>query len=147
MTGSNRKGSPHDLHFKSELSLERLRPRLDDFWNSINVDDTSKRRFHQRLDEHWHALFALFYELYGTRYDYFYHLEQLLLIAARAFELHTCPEQAFAAYHDTIREQLGIPEKRMIICGLALGVPDFGNPANALKTERLALTEFVRFHS
>ncbi|MCA9262413.1 MAG: alpha-glucosidase C-terminal domain-containing protein [Planctomycetales bacterium] len=85
MTGSNRKGSPHDLHFKSELSLERLRPRLDDFWNSINVDDTSKRRFHQRLDEHWHALFALFYELYGTRYDYFYHLEQLLLIAARAF--------------------------------------------------------------
>ena len=55
---------------------------------------------------------------------------------ARGHGLHTCPQAAFADFHKVIRAQLGIPEKEVIICGMALGHIDPDAPVNRLVTER-----------
>src|SRR5206468_1831258 len=41
--------------------------------------------FETRLRREWERLFGLLIELYGQRYDFFYHLEQLLIAAARSW--------------------------------------------------------------
>lgn len=73
------------LKFESELSLQRLLPRLTDCWDSERVSSELRHEFEVRLQQHWYRLFGLLYELYGERYDFFYHLEQILLTAARAW--------------------------------------------------------------
>lgn len=71
---------------------------------------------------------------------------QNIMIAARGFGLDTCPQQAFAAYHATIREVLKLPEDRTVICAIALGVADTTDPANGFSTAREPLEQFASFH-
>jgi nitroreductase len=68
-----------------------------------------------------------------------------LMIAARGHGLHTCPQAAFADFHKIIRAQLGIPEKEVIICGMALGHIDPDAPVNRLVTERAPLADYASF--
>lgn len=69
-----------------------------------------------------------------------------ILIAARGFGLHTCPQQAFSGYHKLIREELNIPESEIVVCGVALGYEDTSVPENALQTEREPVANFAQFH-
>ena len=68
-----------------------------------------------------------------------------LMIAARGHGLHTCPQAAFADFHKIIRAQLGIPEKEIIVCGMALGHIDPDAPVNRLATERAPLADYASF--
>ena len=68
---------------------------------------------------------------------------QSLMIAARAEGLETCPQAAFANYHETIEAKLSIPPAEMVICGMALGYADPAAPINGFRTERMALSDFV----
>jgi nitroreductase len=68
-----------------------------------------------------------------------------LMIAARGHGLHTCPQAAFADFHKIIRAQLAIPEKEVIICGMALGHIDPDAPVNRLVTERAPLADYASF--
>ncbi len=68
-----------------------------------------------------------------------------LMIAARGHGLHSCPQAAFADFHRIIRAQLGIPEKEVIICGMALGHIDPDAPVNRLVTERAPLADYASF--
>jgi len=68
-----------------------------------------------------------------------------LMIAARGHGLHTCPQAAFADFHKIIRPILNIPEKEIIICGMALGHIDASAPVNALQTSRAPLADFASF--
>jgi len=43
-----------------------------------------KHEFYLRLEKHWEPLFALLLQLYGERYDFFYHCAQILKTAANA---------------------------------------------------------------
>ncbi len=70
---------------------------------------------------------------------------QSVMIAARARDLHTCPQAAFAPYHREIRPLLNIPDEEIVVCGMALGHEDTSRPENALRSERAALEEFVSF--
>ncbi len=74
-----------DFPFEASQSLKRLQPRLAAVWQESGVDELTARRFESRLAETWEHLFTLLYHLYGGRYDFFYHLEQILLTAARSF--------------------------------------------------------------
>jgi nitroreductase len=68
-----------------------------------------------------------------------------LMIAARGHGLHTCPQAAFADFHRIIRPQLNIPEKEIIVCGMALGHIDPDAPVNRLITERALLAHYASF--
>jgi nitroreductase len=66
-------------------------------------------------------------------------------IAARGRGLDTCPQAAFADFHDIIRRELAIPANEIVICGMALGYADPGAAENRLVTERAAPAEFATF--
>ena len=82
--------------------------------------------------------------LQGSWLDYGMFIENIM-IAARGRGLDTCPQQAFSHFHTIISEFLELPASDMVVCGMALGYEDTGVIANRLKTERAALSEFVRF--
>lgn len=84
MTVSN-DSEPADLAFEAELTLQRLKPRLHAFWETTSEPADGIERFDHRLREIWPRLFRLLYQLYGDRYDFFFHLEQILLTAAEAW--------------------------------------------------------------
>ncbi|MCA9173407.1 MAG: DUF3459 domain-containing protein [Planctomycetales bacterium] len=85
MIGSSDNGKPDDIPFKAELTLRRLRPRLDEIWREADVSKRRRQEFDTRLETHWAPLFRLLYQLYGSRYDFFYHVEQVLHTAASAW--------------------------------------------------------------
>jgi nitroreductase len=68
---------------------------------------------------------------------------QSLMLLAREHGLHTCPQEAWAVWHSTIREYLSVPENEMIFCGMAIGYADETAPVNTLETERATLEEYV----
>jgi len=80
----------------------------------------------------------------GSWLDYGMFLQNIM-VAARARGLDTCPQAAFTQYHRIIAEQLALPESETVVCGMALGVADLGKIENSLITERMALSEFVKF--
>ena len=68
-----------------------------------------------------------------------------IMIAARGRGLDTCPQAAFADFHQIIRPLLNIPENEIVICGMALGHVDPDAPVNALTTERAPISDFATF--
>jgi nitroreductase len=68
---------------------------------------------------------------------------QSLMIAARAEGLETCPQAAFANFHEAIQAKLAIPLAEMVICGMALGYADTAARINGFRTERIALSDFA----
>jgi nitroreductase len=70
---------------------------------------------------------------------------QSILLAARGFGLHTCPQQSFSLYHSLVREELGIPDEQVIACGVALGHEDTSAPENRIVTEREPVASFATF--
>lgn len=85
MIGSNEADVTEDISFKAELTLRRLRPRLESVWRAHATDEIKRREFESRLQQHWGRLFQLLYRLYHTRYDFFYHIEEVLKTAAIAW--------------------------------------------------------------
>ena len=82
LTDSNDK---NDIQHKAELTLGRILPRLEAVWHENQTDDAKRRDFEGRLREHWLRLFKLLFRLYGSRYDFFYHVEQILTTTAEAW--------------------------------------------------------------
>lgn len=70
---------------------------------------------------------------------------QSIMLAARGFGLDTCAQAAFCDHHDVVRAMLGIPDHRMLVCGMSLGIADPDEPANALVTDREPLENFCQF--
>ena len=70
-----------------------------------------------------------------------------IMIAARGAGLDTCPQAAFANYHEIIRRQLAIPANELVVCGLALGYEDKAEKANELVAPRETPQAFTIFHT
>ncbi|MGO4831618.1 nitroreductase [Rhizobiaceae sp. 2RAB30] len=68
-----------------------------------------------------------------------------IMIAARGRGLHTCPQAAFAPYHNQIRPVLGMAEEEILVCGMAVGYEDTSKPENNFRTERAPQEEWVKF--
>ncbi len=67
------------LHTQSEKTLARLWPRLQERFSSYAKEDPEGwQTFSRRVKTHFERLFSRLYELYGSQYDFFYHLEHLL---------------------------------------------------------------------
>jgi len=71
---------------EAEKSLERLIPRIRPV---LGPDDERHNRlwdtFEARLRRQWQRLFRLLVQLYGWQYDFFFHLEQIVITALRAW--------------------------------------------------------------
>lgn len=84
--------------YEQQLTLKRLLPKLQPIWEREDAKDSDVEVFESRLIKHWPALFSLLRRLYGDRYDFFFHLEQILVTISEGFfqrsdELHRIDEQ------------------------------------------------------
>jgi nitroreductase len=70
---------------------------------------------------------------------------QNLMLLAEERGLATCPQEAWAAVHETVAAQLSLPEDRMLYCGMALGYADEAAPINRWRTDRAPLEDFATF--
>jgi len=73
-----------NLQLESSRSLRRLLPRLTEHF-AAQTTAADWQTFIARLETHFPRLFSLLHQLYGARYDFFYHLEETLNVAARAW--------------------------------------------------------------
>jgi nitroreductase len=68
-----------------------------------------------------------------------------ICLAALDRGLGTCIEAQLARHPDLIRRRLNLPASHKIVVGIALGYPDPAAPANAFRTAREPLENFVRW--
>ena len=74
------------LSRETSRSLARIWPRLEfNLVAEIESDPDGWKTFTQRLNAHFPPLFELYFGLYGTHYDFFFHLEDLIISLARAW--------------------------------------------------------------
>jgi amylosucrase len=71
--------------YDSQVTLRRLLPRLNSIWEQAGTDPDTLDVFEQRLEAQWPRLFRLLRGLYGDRYDFFYHVEQILITIAKGW--------------------------------------------------------------
>ncbi len=74
-----------DLAYEAELTLRRLLPRVAPVWVEEEAAPETVRAFEVRLREHWPSLFDELFRLYGRRYDFFFHVEEMVGELARAW--------------------------------------------------------------
>ena len=68
-----------------------------------------------------------------------------LVLIAHHFGLATCPIGLITAYADELKDELNIPENKVLVVGLAIGHPDTKSPINRFKSPRDSLDKFVRW--
>ncbi|MEP7135141.1 MAG: amylosucrase [Chloroflexota bacterium] len=75
-----------NLEQESKRTLRRLLPRVEqELSKSISADPRGWYEFTERLNKYFPSLFNLYFGLYSTRYDFFFHLEDLLISLARSW--------------------------------------------------------------
>ena len=70
---------------------------------------------------------------------------QTVMLLAVEEGLHTCPQEAWSAFHSTVAEFIGMPEEQMFYCGMAMGHADPDHPVNRWRTERAPLEDIAKF--
>jgi hypothetical protein len=73
-----------DLERKATVSLRRLLPRLRARF-AAEAETATWQEFITRVEREFAGLFFPLIQLYGHQYDFFYHLEETLAAAARAW--------------------------------------------------------------
>ena len=76
----------YQLEHEARRSLHRILPRVEQtLKKNISKDPQGWSQFTARLHKNFPALFNLYFEIYKDRYDFFYHLEDLLTSIARSW--------------------------------------------------------------
>lgn len=69
---------------------------------------------------------------------------QTLLLALSAYGIASCPQGLLSFYADTVREQLGVRDRKLLF-GVSFGYQDPAVPGSAVLTGRAPLEETTRF--
>lgn len=70
---------------------------------------------------------------------------QTIMLAARGFGLHTCPQAAWIPLQEPVFKHLGIPDDQELVTGMSLGYADKDAIENTLVSEREDVTNVARF--
>ena len=70
---------------------------------------------------------------------------QTVMLAARAFGLHTCAQAAWIPYQEPVKRHLKIPLSQSLVSGMSLGYADENAIENTLVSEREDLYNVVKF--
>lgn len=69
-----------------------------------------------------------------------------LFTSAHGYGVSATGIGALANYADVVHQFLSLPEKEMVVCGIALGYEDTNHPVNTVDTEREPLENFTTFY-
>lgn len=67
------------------------------------------------------------------------------MLAAEALGLGTCAQAAIAQATPAVREFLGLPDDRRVVCGISFGHPDPEHPSAQFMSRRAPITDAVTF--
>ena len=81
----------------------------------------------------------------GSYLDYGMFLQSIALVAVE-IGLSTCIEASLAQYPDIVKDELNIPNDKVLLCGIALGYEDKSDIVNSYRTPRVELEEFTKFY-
>lgn len=68
---------------------------------------------------------------------------QVLLLAMQAHGVAAIAQAAVANHSGLLKEMLGIPRERLVVCGISFGYEDQAHPANSYRTSRAKLEDVV----
>lgn len=71
---------------------------------------------------------------------------QTLMLAARGFGLHTCPQAAWIQFQEPVFRHLRIPDDQVLVSGMSLGYADPDAIENTLVSDRESLENVASFH-
>lgn len=71
---------------------------------------------------------------------------QTVMLAARGFGLHTCPQAAWIQFQDPIFHHLNIPDDQSLVTGMALGYPDPDAIENTLVSDREDVANVAHYY-
>lgn len=80
----------------------------------------------------------------GSYLDYGMFLQSVML-AAVELGLATCPQASIADYPEIIKSELGYPDNKVLLCGMALGYEDKDALVNSYKTSREEVESFTDY--
>ena len=63
------------------------------------------------------------------------------MLAAKALGVACIAQAALASHSPFVRAHFGIPNDRLILCGISFGYEDEAHPANRFRTSRAPLAE------
>lgn len=67
------------------------------------------------------------------------------MLAAEALGLGTCAQAAIGQVAPAVREHLGLPDDRLVVCGIAFGHPDPEHPSAGFISRRAPVEDAVTF--
>jgi len=70
---------------------------------------------------------------------------QSVMLLLRERGLHSCPQECWSVYHETVDAFVGAPAEWMLFCGMSIGHADDSAPVNGLASERAPLEQFATF--
>jgi nitroreductase len=70
---------------------------------------------------------------------------QTVMLLLREAGLHSCTQECWARYAQSVGEFLALPRERMLFCGMAVGHEDPDAPINQWRSARVPLDAFVQF--
>lgn len=136
---------------KEPYRTRRFRCGMD-LYDTIGIereDRAGRRRQFERNYEFFGAPVGMFFyvdrEMGPPQWADIGILLQTIMLLAREHGLHTCPQEAWSAWPQTVGEFFGVPETLMLFCGLSLGYLDPDDPVNELRTQRAAVDEIATF--
>ena len=101
------------LQTQTKRSLDRLLPRLETrFADQAAGQPTAWSQFIHRLQAHFPPLFQIYYQLYSNQYDFFYHLEDLLITMAEVWLAR--PDDLKALDQDREQQPLWFQSNQML---------------------------------
>ena len=134
--------------------VERRRSTGWGLYSTLGIqkgDHEATARQHGRNYEFFGAPLVLIFTIdrdmeMGSWLDYGMFLQNIM-VAARGYGLHTCPQAALANYPRIVKEHLGIGEDKIIVCGISMGYENTGERVNSFQPDRMSLDEFVTYHN
>jgi nitroreductase len=67
------------------------------------------------------------------------------VLAAHALGLGTCPIGLITAFDDEIKEELSLPEQKQVVIGIAVGYSDPDAPINKTRSNRVPVSDLVKW--
>lgn len=112
-------------------------------------DKDARRRWFARNYQFFHAPLALFCyvdrRMGPPQWSDLGMFLQTVMLLLREEGLHSCAQECWSMYPQTIAAFLTAPEEWMLFSGMAIGYADPEHPVNQLETRRAPLEEFVEF--
>ena len=69
-----------------------------------------------------------------------------IMLLATSYGLGTAAQIQAVLYPDVLRKALGVPDSKLIVLGIAVGYPDWGDSVNQLRSEREPLDNVSTWH-